>query len=280
MPIKINTSIFCINTELHCYRLKSLFSYNDTLKSITFFTLSFIMSILLLSSTFLYEAMAQPGPPEFIPNRYIVVLEDGVSPQDVIRDKGVVPDFVYNHALNGFAGQFSPVSIEKLNQDPRVIFIQQDQKMHIFAHDIPTGIDRMDVETNSIANIDHIDDRVNVDIAILDTGVFDLPGLNVVHSVDCSGGGPFGGSCSPGGSDGHGHGTHVAGTIAALDNGGLVVGVAPGANIWAIKVLDNKGSAYTSWIVGGIDYVTANADQIEVVNMSLGGPGFDDGFCG
>ncbi len=70
-----------------------------------------------------------------------------------------------------------------------------------------------------------------------------------------------------------GHGTHVAGIAAAIDNGNGVVGVAPGARLWAVKVLDNTGSGYSSWIIDGIDYVTAHASKIEVANMSLGGPG-------
>ncbi len=66
----------------------------------------------------------------------------------------------------------------------------------------------------------------------------------------------------------------MAGTIGALDNGFGVVGVAPGARLWAVKVLNQRGSGYTSWIVAGIDWVAANAGTIEVANMSLGGSGF------
>ncbi|HEX6306190.1 MAG TPA: S8 family serine peptidase, partial [Anaerolineales bacterium] len=73
----------------------------------------------------------------------------------------------------------------------------------------------------------------------------------------------------------HYHGTHVAGSIAAIDDGVGVVGVAPGARIWAVKVLNSRGSGYTSWIVAGIDWVAANANTIEVANMSLGGSGFN-----
>jgi subtilisin family serine protease len=67
----------------------------------------------------------------------------------------------------------------------------------------------------------------------------------------------------------------VAGTIGAIDNGIGVVGVAPGARLWAVKVLNSNGSGYSSWIVAGIDWVAANADTIEVANMSLGGSGFN-----
>ncbi|MGH9910037.1 MAG: S8 family serine peptidase, partial [Nitrososphaerales archaeon] len=71
-------------------------------------------------------------------------------------------------------------------------------------------------------------------------------------------------------NDDNGHGTHVAGITAAYDNGVGVVGVAPGARLWAVKVLDYTGSGYLSWIISGIDYVTSHASEIEVANMSLG----------
>jgi len=63
------------------------------------------------------------------------------------------------------------------------------------------------------------------------------------------------------------------GTAAALDNNIGVVGVAPGARLWAVKVLDNNGSGTLSDVISGVDYVTQNAGEIEVANMSLGGQG-------
>jgi subtilisin family serine protease len=71
--------------------------------------------------------------------------------------------------------------------------------------------------------------------------------------------------------DGNGHGTHVSGTIAAMDNDFGVVGVAPGAGIYAVRVLDNRGSGWTSGIIAGVDWVTAHKSEISVANMSLGG---------
>jgi subtilisin len=81
-------------------------------------------------------------------------------------------------------------------------------------------------------------------------------------------------------NDDHGHGSHVAGTIGALDNGAGVVGVAPGARIWPVKVLNAVGAGLISQIVCGIDYVTSKAGEIDVANMSLTGGGSDDGNCG
>jgi subtilisin family serine protease len=72
-------------------------------------------------------------------------------------------------------------------------------------------------------------------------------------------------------ADGYGHGTHVAGTIAAKDNTTGVVGVAPGARLWAVKVLDNSGSGRWSSVICGLDWVYRQRATIDVVNMSLGG---------
>ncbi len=72
-------------------------------------------------------------------------------------------------------------------------------------------------------------------------------------------------------SDGNGHGTHVAGTIAAIDNGIDVVGVAAGATVVPVRVLDNSGSGFYSWVIAGIDHVAEFASPGDVANMSLGG---------
>ena len=127
---------------------------------------------------------------------------------------------------------------------------------------IPTGIMRIGAQPAG--------NMGNVDVAVIDTGVDSRhPDLNVVGGIDCIGKTTNGYT-----QDGVGHGTHVAGTIAARDNGLGVVGVAPGARIWSVRVLDNMG--YGTWgsVLCGIDWVTKMADTIEVANMSLGGNGF------
>ncbi|HIF18215.1 MAG TPA: S8 family peptidase [Cycloclasticus sp.] len=79
--------------------------------------------------------------------------------------------------------------------------------------------------------------------------------------------------------DGSGHGNHVAGTIAAIANTEGVVGVAPGAEVVAVRVLDNRGSGTTSGVIAGVDYVAGEALLGDVANMSLSGgisPSLDD----
>jgi subtilisin len=79
----------------------------------------------------------------------------------------------------------------------------------------------------------------NVDVAILDTGIsFDHPDLNVYKNVSCV-------NYTTVGDDDQGHGSHVAGIVAAKNNSFGVVSVAPGARLWAVKVCDKEGSCST-----------------------------------
>jgi subtilisin family serine protease len=210
---------------------------------------------------------------------YIVVLQDGVSSADVApehaRAHGAEVSQVYRSALSGYTARLSPAAVADLQRDSRVAFVQPDGLVHAAAQSVPTGINRADAELSGLAAINGADTRVDVDVAVIDTGVdLDHPDLNV-YTAGAK-------NCSTGKSaeDGNGHGTHVAGTIGALDNSAGVVGMAPGARIWPVRVLNNAGSGTYSAIICGIDYVTDHADQIEVANMSLGGTGADDGNCG
>jgi subtilisin family serine protease len=107
---------------------------------------------------------------------------------------------------------------------------------------------------------------VDVDIAILDTGVdLDHPDLNVYNDVNVI-------AANQTGDDDNGHGTIVAGIAAAKDNGIGVVGGAPGARIWSIKVCDSAGECKISDLIKGVAYVTEHADEIDVANISVETP--------
>src|SRR6185503_10472802 len=177
--------------------------------------------------------MAQPRNPRAIPGQYIVLVNRGSAPADVANTHGLARRNTYSHALNGFAAQIPEGRLTALENDPRVELIEPDQVVSAFGQTLPTGVSRVGATRSSLARIDGLDQRVDVDIAILDTGI-DLthPDLNVYRAVSFT-------ADSTDGNDGVGHGTHVAGTAAALDNGFGVVGVAPGARLWAVKVLDN-----------------------------------------
>lgn len=224
---------------------------------------------------------ASPAPDNSKPGknweRYIVKFHQQDTPRATAenlraRFAGVV-HHVFEHAGRGAAISVAPGLRAVLERDSHIAAIEPDLVLHTTAQTLSTGTDRVDAELSEIADIDGVDIRVDGDIAILDTGVdLDHPDLNVYRYSQCIGVT----SCienDPTADDVYGHGTHVAGIAAALDNNLAVVGAAPGARIWNVKVLGNDGSGYTSDIVAGVEYVMANAAEIEVANMSLGGQG-------
>lgn len=219
--------------------------------------------------------MSEPRPsPSVSPGFIVVLAEHPRGAPDVTRSLStthvIVPRQVYRHALKGFAA--SGRIPESLAKDPRVLFVEPDLPVRALAQVVPTGIRRVAAERNSIASIDGRDQRVDVDIAIVDTGVdLDHPDLYVYRNADFTG-------TRPDGDDDNGHGTHVAGIAAAIDNNFGVVGVAPGARIWALKVLDREGFGWLSDVIAAIDYVTGRAAEVDVVNMSLGGQGLSNAF--
>ncbi len=172
---------------------------------------------------------------------------------------------MFAHALHGFAGEIAADQLESLRQDPRIEFIEAELELFSSAQTLSTGVKRIGANLSPLAKIDGLDERVNADIAILDTGIAPHPDLNIFTNVSFIAGQT---------TDGNGHGTHVAGIAAAIDNGFGVVGVAPGARLWAIKVMDDTGSGTTGSVIQGIDFVTQNAGQIEVANLSFCGIGY------
>lgn len=125
---------------------------------------------------------------------------------------------------------------------------------------LPWGIDRIDAEL--VWPADNTADLVRV--AIIDTGI------EVAHP-DLQGnikGGVSAVAYTASYNDDNGHGTHVAGIVAAIDNEIGVIGVGPKIDLYAVKVLDRRGSGWLSDIIEGLDWAIAN--HMQVVNMSLG----------
>lgn len=233
--------------------------------------LALSLSIAYSGST-AYGGQGTSGKEDHVP--VIVVLHKGENPDVAAREaseNGASITKVYRHALIGFAGSIPRQRLENLRRNPRVAHVEPDRLVWSLAQPLPTGVDRIEGDQNSIAQIDGVDTRVNADIAIIDTGIDNIhPDLNVFRTVNCA---RFFGCLENQGTDGNGHGTHVAGIAAAIDNDIGVVGVAPGARLWSVKVLDDRGSGYLSWVIAGIDWVTARSIVIDVANVSLGWQG-------
>ncbi|MFC7590142.1 S8 family serine peptidase [Nonomuraea antimicrobica] len=175
---------------------------------------------------------------------------------------------VYEHAFKGYTARLSATAAEKLKSDPSVLTVEPDAEVHAFVQTVPTGIRRIFAPGNPNIDIDSTDDvRIDVDVAVVDTGVDNThPDLNVAAIANC-----VTGVCvNNSGVDDNGHGSHVAGTVGAIDNTIGPVGVAPGARIHGVKVLNSAGSGTLSAIAAGINWVVARASTIEVINLSLG----------
>jgi subtilisin family serine protease len=215
---------------------------------------------------------------EEVTQKYIVVLQNNVSSvqtaaiQDV-GQYGIEIEGIYQNTIKGYTAQMTEEELARLTTDPDVAYIEPDRLLYTSGQVIPTGIQRIAATTNTNLDIDATDDaRIDVDVAVIDTGVNTNVDLNLVSRVDCSPG-----TCiNDAGSDDNGHGTHVAGTIGAIDNGVGVVGVAPGARIHGLKVCNAYGECPNSAILAAVDWVTARSATIEVVNMSLGGAGVNN----
>jgi subtilisin family serine protease len=248
-----------------------------------FSLLSVIGVLLLLSASVAWAsdsaspaAAAQTGPqprPAGLPT-HVIVFRDDIQAQifaSTLRaGYGLNISQVYTSALNGAAAVIPDSQLAALRADPRILSIEPNYLFTTTAQTKPTGITRTYAASNPNLRINGVDDfRVNADVAVIDTGIAQHPDLNRFRHVNClfAGGGV---PCTSGGTDGNGHGTHVGGTIGAIDNSIGVVGVAPGVRLWGVKVLDDFGYGYMSEIIAGVDWVTANASRIEVANMSLG----------
>lgn len=212
-------------------------------------------------------------PGEKIPNDYIVVLKDNNFLSSVsslagkARSDGAIIQHVYDDALHGFSMNVPNDDVlEEIVANPGVDYVQPDVKVKAFSQSLPTGVNRVDGDLSSTKS-GNGKGSVNVDIGIMDSGIdLNHPDLNIYRQVTFVSG-------TSSGNDDNGHGTAVAGIAAAKDNSRGVVGLAPGARLWAIKVLDSNGIGSTSDIIEGVDYVTQHASEIDVVNLSFGAIG-------
>ena len=166
--------------------------------------------------------------------------------------------------INAVTARLPLQAVEALSRRHNVSYIEPDYEVFLIAQETPWGIDRIfGPEKYTFPTWEHSRGQ-GIAVAVLDTGIdenhIDLPvilgGVNTIDSTHW-------------GSDGHGHGTHVAGTIAAVDNNMGVVGAAPDAGLYAVKVLNDKGRGTYSSVIAGIEW--AFNKNIPVINMSLGG---------
>ncbi|WP_426058299.1 S8 family serine peptidase [Hymenobacter sp. B1770] len=249
------------------------------------------------SSVDVAPAAADSRADDAIPGQYIVVLKEAAvatSPTDtyddkvrkvkaaaqgLLRGRGLRAEAVgvaYGHVLKGFAAKLTPQEAAALAKDGQVSYVEADRIISLgkpvkspkepVSEPAPVPTTSTQTVPYGITRVGY-GDGTGKTAWVIDSGIdLNHPDLN----VDVARSRSFL-SSSTSAEDGHGHGTHVAGTIAAKNNTYGVVGVAANATVVAVRVLDAAGSGTSSGVIAGIDYVGATAKDGDVANMSLGG---------
>jgi subtilisin family serine protease len=263
-----------------------------------------ILTALLLTT----GALAVPGTASAAEHsRYVVMLSESAGDPaatavELGRRYGADDTHIWT-AVEGYSAELTAAEAAAVAADPDVESVMKDTTFDRVAEDMTPvpcqeladprvqqclgeNVDRVDGEHSTASSGDPAG-AVATNIAVVDTGVDQShPDLNVAGGVDCGTGQPVPG---PGAFvDLAGHGTFVAGVAAARDNGEGIVGVAPGAPVWSVKVADADGMISDSSVLCAVDWILATmrdsdpTNDIAVANISLGDvrnvP--DDGQCG
>ena len=231
-------------------------------------------------------ALTQPASAQVagdkIAGSYICVFEKGAVPRGneqaeadrAVRAGGGQLRRVYGSAIQGFHVELPEQAVGRLKAaNPKIAYCEQDQVVTAppVRGSAPSGgggtTQPAQATPWGITRVNGGAAGVFATAWVIDSGIeLTHPDLNVDAARSRS--------FLPraySANDENGHGTHVAGTIAAINNGIGVIGVAPGAQVVAVRVLDRRGSGSNSGVIAGVDYVARNGRAGDVANMSLGG---------
>jgi len=255
-----------------------------------------LLRFFFLSLIFLTGTAVRAGQPDFVPagvvdearQSYIFIFDNTVSGDQapvlsraLAAREGAKPRYIFTRAIRGFSATLPEVAAQRIAQSAHVKYYERngvvwaiDAKANkrpsnpgsggsggdtqTVAQTVPYGISRvggpLDGSGKNAWVIDTGIDTTQADLNVGSGANFVLRGKDTVE-------------------DGNGHGTHVAGTIGAIDNSIDVVGVAAGATVHPVRVLDNSGSGTIDGVIAGVDYVAAVASPGDAANMSLGASG-------
>lgn len=222
--------------------------------------LSVLLAIaLVLSFSFTPGEASAKGKPLF--KDYLIGLKNPVSKQtnQIVSTLGGSVNHQFKH-MNVLQVTLPEAAVVALEKNPLVEYVEEDIEYKIDAQTIPYGIPHIKADVAHSQSVT----GSGVKVAVLDTGI------DASHEdLNVAGGASFVADEPDALTDGNGHGTHVAGTIAALNNNVGVVGVSYDVDLYAVKVLSGAGSGTLSGIAQGIEWAIDN--DMDVINMSLGG---------
>lgn len=193
-----------------------------------------------------------------IKHSYIVVFQNKIN-EDLIKHFGGSIESRLE-SINAVSTLLTADSAYKLSQSPNIRFIEEDKKIESEEQYINPNLSTIGYPSASELTPNYYSGK-GIKVGVLDTGI------DTDHEdLKLSGGVSF---VSSGTSydDDNGHGTHVAGIIAAQNNDFGIKGIAPNVELYAIKVLDKYGSGHHSQIINGIEWAVQN--NLDIVNLSL-----------
>ena len=225
--------------------------------------ITILLLVIMLSSS-ATAGLASSKNPE---NTRVIVGFKDLPDADLVHAHGGEKKYEYN-SIHAIAATMPTQKIEALRSDPRVAYVEEDVIVQATEYDsrYDWGISKIGakvVHETSPYNL-----GTDIKVAVIDTGINYLH-EDLIDNIDTVNGWGYN-FLSPGSLpiDDNGHGTHCAGIIAAALDQKVVVGVAPQAQLYALKVLDSSGSGYTSDIIEAIDWACANG--VQIISMSLG----------
>jgi len=218
-----------------------------------------VITLLVIMLTIPANVTLAESSPETVDVLATFYQPPGPDEVELIESLGGSVNKVY-HIVPTIAATMPSENLDELRADSMVKAVELDTAFTAcFAGEVlPWGVDRVDAELVHPSN-----KGTGVKVAVLDTGIdLDHADLAVSGNVTFVTG-------TTSGDDDHGHGTLVAGIVAALDNDIGVIGVAPEASLYAVKVLNQNGDTVPSSVLSGIEWAADN--NIQVINMSFGG---------
>jgi minor extracellular protease Epr len=220
--------------------------------------ISIVLVALILTVSFSgFTSIGSAQPAERVP---VIIGFRNFQDDKSVGDQGGEIKYSYKY-IRAIAASVPPQAIDALQRNPNVAYVETDFKVYALQQPIPWGIAKINApQVWGTGN-----KGTGIKVAIVDTGIDTThPDLSVVGGVSYV-------SYTTSYNDDNGHGTHCAGIVAALNNDKGVVGVAPGAELYAVKVLDRSGSGYVSDVISGIDWCITN--NMQVISMSFGSTG-------
>jgi subtilisin family serine protease len=199
--------------------------------------------------------------PQAIQGRYIVVFKKGERAVGQLKLQSIEGLRAMKTLEQGFVAAMSESNLDELRRDPRVAYIEADQKVRLSAtqNNAPWNLDRIDQRNRPLnASYTYSANGSGVNVYVVDSGIRTSHtefGGRARVAFDATGGN---------GQDCNGHGTHVAGIV-----GGTTYGVAKGAKLHGVRVLDCGGSGTLSGVLAGIEWITKNHQKPAVANVSL-----------